>query len=278
MTIAVTWTGWLSWAEVIAPTATIGVALRQTGAYLVACSPERPMGSPTPALADVVYIGETHRRGRSLRQRLFEFGNSAGFNRPNGGRRNGHSGGWRWPPEHAKGVGAESCWIAVAPTPTRASEGCRAIREIYPTCVESESLLAYVTSQKRLPALNARERSGKGSDLPDLDVDVARLLAGDLDAADAFVEQVASRWGKRPPGSADPGEVQYTERDWHWRGAERELDDRWWIGVGWSGGSKTTVDVWVWKSNERGTFRETASTADEVHELIELLTDWWCSA
>ncbi|MDB4928280.1 MAG: hypothetical protein JWM10_764 [Myxococcaceae bacterium] len=278
MTIAVTWTGWLSWAEVNAPTATIQAALRQTGAYLVACSPERPMESPTPALADIVYIGETHRRGRSLRQRLFEFGKSAGFTRADGSRRSGHSGGWRWPPEHAKGVGAGSCWIAIAPTPTRATEACRAIREIYPTCVESESLLAYVTSQRRLPALNRRERSGKGSDLPELEVDVGGLLAGNLDAANAFVEQVASRWGTRAPGSADPSEVQYKTRDWSWRGVERELDDRWWIGVGWSAGAEAVVDVWVWRSGERDTFWETAATEDEVHELIELLTDWWCSA
>lgn len=95
MTMNVTWLGWFPWEVVRAPDAALATALRQTGAYLVACAAEKPAGTPTASLAEIVYIGETHRRGRSLRQRLIEFGNSAGFN---GKQRNGHSGGWRWPP------------------------------------------------------------------------------------------------------------------------------------------------------------------------------------
>lgn len=268
----VTWFGWFPWKTIHAPKADLATSLRQTGAYMIACAPTKPVGTPTPTLAEIVYIGETHRRGRSLRQRLFEFGNSAGFNDE---RRNGHSGGWRWPPPNAGIVGVDYCWIAIAPTPTAECLPLLSMREIYPTWVESMALWEHVGASQKLPSLNARERSGTGSDMPRPPVDLHALLRQDEGAATALVEWVATRWSGCPSSEFAARPTRYEIGAWRWHGVEYELPAGWWIGVGWSE-APAVVDVWVWKEESHDTFQRTASSVTEMHGLLEALVDWWC--
>lgn len=272
MTMSMTWIGWFPWEAVRAPEGELATALLGTGAYLIACAPEEPAGTPSATCAEVVYIGETHRRGRSLRQRLLEFGNSAGFN---GDRRNGHSGGWRWPPKNAGNGGADHCWVAIAPTPTAASLPLLSMREIYPTWAESMALWEHVRASQKLPSLNARERSGTGSDLARPPVDLHALLRQDESAATALVEWVATRWSGCPRDQFAAKPTRYESGAWRWHGVEYELPAGWWIGVGWSE-APAIVDVWVWKQESRDTFRKTASSVTEAYGLIDALIDWWC--
>jgi hypothetical protein len=91
-------------------------------------------------VTEVRYIGETI----NFNQRMGGFGNSAGFW---GGRRFGHSAGWRWPEGQA-----EHCWIAFFPVGnellTHLATGMR-------KWLEAVALEEYRLACGRLPEVNS---------------------------------------------------------------------------------------------------------------------------
>jgi hypothetical protein len=128
------------------PRRTLRDTLERPGVYIVTwtSSTRRPRGSPHAAHDAIVYIGETG----SLRRRMGQFGNSAGFF---GQRGPGHSGGWRWDESWSK----DGAFFAVYPAPEDVIDA--GLAPLWRLCREAQALAAYAEAHRqRLPVMNAK--------------------------------------------------------------------------------------------------------------------------
>ncbi len=265
------WTGWHSWNDIVATSdPLLSEALKRPGAYSIAVDPPKIVD---PTEREVVYIGETHRR--TLRQRLLEFGRSAGF----GGTRAGHSGGLRWTeldpcPTH------QQFRVALCPVPTIWEHDARG--DAFPSAVEGNALLSYAVRHGRLPSLVEKEATGASARFPPPAADSARvqtLLRGpeNEDAkvtARAYLSEMSAIWGEK---QKDLIWTNHAETGWKWQGYERKWSEGWLVGLGWSrqvDGGEWNLDLWCWKPKKHG-FWHIANNERSFRQGMRAFSNWW---
>jgi hypothetical protein len=245
---------WLSWEDLTR--AFRDPALRQLGAYLVA----RFGGGSPPSLSlpeqNVVYIGETHGRCASLRQRLTQFGQSAGF--CSGGQQNGHYAAWGVPEllgrqiERGQHVDPTGFYFAVVPFPLDPEAPLAEVPDApgaFPPLVESLLLWQHVLHHGRLPVLNSSGRQRLQAD-DDERERIRQVVAGEdvrvlLDpaASDERLTEAATRAAHAIAGALGYTRTKvYTSRH-SGRSVHRHLGGGAWLYVG-QGPAGAGVSIW----------------------------------
>ncbi len=217
--------------------------LNETGAYLLARFPGSPPTGPAePTAPEIFYIGEAHGRTSCLRNRLKQFGDSAGFW---GRQKNGHYAAWDYPerfpqdksvsPRNGEPViKSDRVFVAVCSYSSQPNWP-RDARGVFPVLAESSALWLYVIAQGGLPALNNSGWQGRPHDpaIPsNLSAEVESLVfqePGMEKKANCVIELLADALGYKPARKL------YESKFDEWTEVERHLGAGLWLGLGWKG-------------------------------------------